>query len=145
MATTRSAARPVRQLRAVPLGMGHGRAMLVEALPYSGDNAVGEGSGVGGRRGPLPGVLAPPGGGEMRAGRNRARRVLLAECFTACDTLLLVLRGFSFEDRIWSCLSQSVQPAAGKQGIADYRGLQRAGIMRETGGRKRKCPIGQMP
>ena len=69
-----------------------GAAMLAEALPYSGDNAVGEGSEVGG---PLPGLLSSSGGGEMRPGRNRARRVLLAECFTVRDTLLLVLRGFS--------------------------------------------------
>ena len=69
-----------------------GAAMLTEAPPYSEEDAVGEGSEVGG---PLPGLLSSSGGGEMRAGRNRARRVLLAECFSVRDTPLPVLRGFS--------------------------------------------------
>lgn len=56
--------------------------MLTEAPPYSGDPAVGEGLEV---RGPDD---------EMRAGRNRVRRVLLAECFTVRDTPVPLLGGF---------------------------------------------------
>lgn len=110
-----------------------GAAMLTEAPPYSGDPAVGEGLEV---RGPDD---------DMRAGRNRD-----AECYLPSASLCVTPQSrYSevsvLEDRMWSCFSQSLQPAAGKPLIADYRRLQRAGVMRETGGRKRKCPVGQMP
>ena len=110
-----------------------GAAMLPEAPPYSGDPAVGEGLAV---RGPDD---------EMRAGGNPD-----AECYWQSASLCVTPRSrFSevsvLEDRMWRCFSQSLQPAAGKPVIADYRRLQRAGIMRESGGRKRKCPVGQMP